>query len=220
MLTYSKGERFGMSFSHKVRLINGLIVGLSWVTMVGCATTPPGNPHNLCAIFQEKHGWYTSTKQSFDKWGVPIHVQMAIIYQESGFRSKAKPPRKWLLGLIPLSRPSSAYGYSQATKGTWNWYIRATGNSGAARHNFADAVDFIGWYGEISHTRLGISKWDTYNQYLAYHEGHGGYASRRYRHKRWLIETARRVEANARRYRGQLATCEADLDKGRWWWPF
>lgn len=58
-------------------------------------------------------------------------------------------------------------------EGNLNWYKKKTGNWRAHRDNFADVVDFIGWYGSMSHTTLGISKWDARNQYLAYHEGHG-----------------------------------------------
>ena len=39
-----------------------------------------------------------------------------------------------------------------------------------------DALDFIGWYNHTSNKRLGISKSDAYNLYLAYYSGHGGYA--------------------------------------------
>ena len=39
-----------------------------------------------------------------------------------------------------------------------------------------DALDFIGWYNDTSHRRLGLSKGDAYSLYLAYYSGHGGYA--------------------------------------------
>ncbi|GKS65064.1 hypothetical protein YTPLAS72_23680 [Nitrospira sp.] len=100
-------------------------------------------------------------------------MQLAIIHQESRFRYNAKAPKDYLLGFIPWGRQSSAYGYAQVMKGTWNWYKKKTGNWRAHRDNFADVVDFIGWYGSMSNTTLGISKWDARNQYLAYHEGHG-----------------------------------------------
>jgi len=72
----------------------------------------------------------------------------------------------------------------------------------------------------MSHRMLGISKWDAYNQYLAYHEGHGGYKRRTYLKKPWLVKVARKVEARAKRYRAQLARCEHRLDKGWDLWPF
>ncbi len=189
--------------------------------LAACATSPPENRENICAIFKEKRGWYHDAMQSFEKWGVPVHIQMAIIYQESRFVPKARPPRNKILGFIPATRPTSAYGYGQVKDATWEWYQSKSGNHGGDRDDFGDAVDFIGWYGRFSYTSLGISKWDAYNQYLAYHEGHGGYRKKSYAKKKWLIGAARKVESNSKRFSRQLASCKKDLEHRRYWfWPF
>ena len=70
-------------------------------------------------------------------WGVPVHVPMAMMFQESSFRHNARPPRRKILGIIPGSRPSNARGYSQALTATWNDYQEETGNRRASRTNFA-----------------------------------------------------------------------------------
>ncbi len=88
--------------------------------LVSCTTAPPKNSDNICATFLEKEEWYDDAKQSYKKWGVSIPIQMAIIHQESHFIADAKPPRDWLLGFIPLSRASSAYGYAQVKDETWD----------------------------------------------------------------------------------------------------
>ena len=87
----------------------------------------------------------------------------------------AKPPRKRVLG-IPLGRSSSAYGYAQATDEAWSDYKKSTGRRFVKRSDFGDAIDFIGWYNHRSNKRLGLRKNDTYNLYLAYYNGHTGYA--------------------------------------------
>nr|WP_210414121.1 transglycosylase SLT domain-containing protein [Luteithermobacter gelatinilyticus] len=188
--------------------------------LAGCATSPPSNIHDSCTIFKEKSSWYKAAKASQKRYGTPIHVQLAIIKQESSFKYDAKPERVYLLGLIPWGRKSSAYGYAQVKDGTWDWYRKKTGNHGASRDDFADAIDFVGWYTNLSQSMLGISKWDAYNQYLAYHEGHGGWKRGTYRKKPWLMRVARKVEKSARTYGAQLKRCEDDLDKGFWLWPF
>lgn len=190
------------------------------VALGGCATSPPSNVTDGCAIFDEKDDWYESAYASYKKWGVPVHVQLAIIYQESRFQHDAKPPRDTLLWVIPWFRKSSAYGFAQVLDETWDLYKSSTGNGWADRDDFEDAVDFIGWYGNLSHEKLGISKWDAYNQYLAYHEGHGGYKAKTYKRKPWLIGVARKVDARAKSYRAQLARCESELNKGWSLWPF
>ncbi|MEA2083519.1 MAG: transglycosylase SLT domain-containing protein [Thermodesulfobacteriota bacterium] len=188
--------------------------------LAGCAPTPPKNMNNACAIFEDKSGWYKSAKKSYKKWGIPIHVQLAIMRQESKFTHDARPPRRKLLWIIPWFRPTTAYGYAQVKDSTWDWYVKKSGNRGADRDDFGDAVDFIGWYGNVSARSLGISRTDAYNQYLAYHEGHGGFKKRTYLKKKWLIKVARKVAKNAGCYRAQLASCEESLDSGWWFWPF
>jgi hypothetical protein len=172
-----------------------------------------------CAIFQEKSGWYDAANDSFKKWGVPIHVQLAIIHQESRFTAKAKAPKDYLLWFIPWGRKSSAYGYAQVKDETWDWYIEKTGNWGADRDDFADVTDFIGWYGNYTYKTLGISKWDAYKQYLAYHEGHGGYKRKTYLKKPWLIKVARKVKKRASMYHTQLQRCKDKLNRHSFW-PF
>lgn len=197
-----------------------LILGVMVVLLASCATTPPSDITNSCSIFKEKSGWYKSMRAARKRYGTPIHVQLAIIKQESSFKHDAKTRRKYLLWVIPWGRASSAYGYAQVKDGTWDWYKSKTGNSGADRDNFSDAVDFIGWYTKLTHKTLGVSKWDAYNQYLAYHEGQGGFKRGTHRRKKWLLEVARKVEASAKQYGAQLKRCENDLDKGFWLWPF
>ena len=188
--------------------------------LLACTTDPPRNLTNSCEIFEDKDDWYRDAKQAYERWGTPIHVQLAIIYQESRFVDDARPPRDHILWVIPWGRISSAYGYAQAQDSTWDWYIEKTGNRGADRDDFDDAVDFVSWYGRISNQQLGISQWDTYNQYLAYHEGHGGSRRKTYDDKPWLKDVATKVSARASEYHTQLSRCEADLDDGWSLWPF
>ena len=196
------------------------IVAFALLMIVGCATSPPEQVGNVCDIFREKSGWYSDAKESRSRWGVPISVSMAFMYQESRFIATAKPPRKKIFGVIPGPRPSDSYGYSQAKESTWDWYQRSTGNYGADRDDFGDAIDFIGWYNNVSHKELGISEQDAFRLYLAYHEGHGGYRKQSYRSKDWLIDVARKVDRHAQQYNSQLQGCAEELEPRGWfdWW--
>lgn len=185
----------------------------------GCTTSPPSNQDNLCEIFRQKGGWYKDATQARDHWSSPIPIMMAIMHQESRFVAKAKPPRTKLLGFIPWFRPSSAYGYSQAKDSTWDWYQTSSGNYGADRDDFDDAIDFIGWYNHTSVERCAIKSNDTYHLYLAYHEGHGGFNRRTFKTKPWLKQVAKKVSARSSRYRSQLMACEEEL-KEPWWYLF
>jgi len=201
-----------------VRLAAVLSAALAGALLWSCSTSPPRNITDSCEIFDDKSGWYKDAQRAYQRWGVPIHVQLAIIYQESKFVDDAKPPRDYMLWVIPWGRVSSAYGYAQAKDATWDWYRDKTGNRFADRDDFADAVDFVAWYCSMSNEMLGISKWDAYSQYLAYHEGATGWKRGTYKRKRWLKDTARRVDYRAREWGAQLKRCEDDLDTG--WWIF
>ncbi len=187
-----------------------LITALALLT--ACAS-PPRNTGNICSVFEDRRSWFNAAQRSEERWSVPIPVTMAFIQQESGFRSRARPPRNRILGFIPGRRPSNAFGYAQALDSTWNDYERATGNASASRSDFADAVDFIGWYNSNSYRINNIERSDAHSLYLAYHEGNTGFARRSYEDKGWLIDVASKVQANTNLYERQLAGCERDLNR-------
>ncbi|MDB6182881.1 lytic transglycosylase [Paracoccus fistulariae] len=188
------------------RLLKLAIVGLV-ASCGGGNYKAPRNLDNACAIAAERPAYMRAMRKTERKWGIPIHVQMAAIHQESKFIGDARTPHRYALGVIPIGRQSSAYGYSQALDGTWEEYVKETGNRGARRNNIKDATDFMGWYMDGSTRRLGISKADATSQYLAYHEGRSGFARQSYRGKPWLMRVAANVGQRASMYRAQLASC-------------
>jgi hypothetical protein len=194
-----------------------LLLGLIWFGIsVAHKNDIPRNLEDICTIFDDRKDWYRAAKKSEERWGTPTHVQMSIIQQESSFRFNARPPRTKLMGLIPWKRKSNAYGYAQALDGTWTRYKNETGRQYADRDDFDDAIDFVGWYTDVSNKSAGISKWDSYNQYLAYHEGQAGWQRRTYDQKGWLKKSAQRVDLRAKKWQSQLQSCEDDLSS-RWW---
>jgi len=108
-----------------------------------------------------------------------------------------------------MGRQSSAFGYSQALDGTWEEYQREQRAWRARRDRIRDASDFMGWYMNKTLARNGIALTDARNQYLAYHEGHTGYARGSYNSKAWLLRVASSVEARAAMYEQQLRRCRA-----------
>ncbi len=167
----------------------------------------PRNVEDACAIARERPQYLRAMEATERKWGIPVHVQMATIYQESSFVGNARTPHRYALGIIPMGRQSSAYGYAQALDGTWEEYQDEEGGRGAKRDDIRDATDFMGWYMDGSNARLGISKNDARSQYLAYHEGRTGFANGSYNGKPWLIDVANRVGSRSERYAVQLQDC-------------
>ncbi len=191
-------------------MMRAIMIAVVLLALGGCASTP-GNINDLCSVFDQKDGWfggwYSDAKRVERQYGVPVPVLMATIRAESGFKANARPPRKKLLGFIPWKRPSSAYGYSQALDGTWDRYRRETGRQGARRGDFADAVDFVGWYHRQSHHKNGIALNDTYNLYLAYYAGHAGYSSGAWRNNAHMKKAASKAAAMANDYAYQMQRC-------------
>lgn len=173
----------------------------------GGPSKPPRNLDDACAIIKERPQYFNAMRRTEARWGVPVAVQMATIHQESKFDGNAKTPQRFALGIIPLGRQSSAYGYSQALDGTWDEYREDTRRFGARRNRISDATDFMGWYMDGTQKKLGISKADARNQYLAYHEGRGGYSRGSHRSKSWLLAVADRVASRAQMYEIQLQAC-------------
>ena len=173
----------------------------------GGSSEAPSDLDNACSIVKQRPNYLRAFKKVKRKYGVPVHVMMATIHQESKFVSDARPPFRYTLGVIPMGRLSSALGYSQALDATWDEYREETGNRRANRERIEDATDFMGWYMTKTRERNGIALSDTRNQYLAYHEGHSGYRRGTYRRKAWLVPVANKVASRGEMYRKQLASC-------------
>ena len=198
---------------------NRLFTVFALLLLSGCATYKPSQVADVCGIFWGETDWYKDARKANKRWGTPIGVMMAIINQESSFRADVRPERPKFL-FIPLPRRSSAYGYAQAQDPAWNDYRKATGNWSHDRDDFGDAINFVGWYTNTSHKRLGISKWDTYSQYLAYHEGWGGYSRGTYNKKPKLLSVAKKVKRQAETYGAQLQKCGDKLERSTRGWLF
>ncbi len=93
----------------------------------------PRNLDNACALAAERPKYFRAMKATEREWGVPVPVQMAVIHQESKFIGNARTPFRYALGVIPMGRQSSAYGYSQALDDTWREYQQEQGRGGARR---------------------------------------------------------------------------------------
>ncbi|WP_420862073.1 lytic transglycosylase [Algirhabdus cladophorae] len=180
------------------------------VLVAGCGSSNFSAPRNLdsaCSIVNQRPKYLKAFKATERRWGVPVAVQMATIYQESKFIGNARTPLRYSLGVIPMGRQSSAYGYSQALDATWDEYRQSTGRRSAKRDNINDATDFMGWYMNLTRERNGIPLNDARNQYLAYHDGHTGYRRGSYRAKPWLVRIAGEVGNRAVMYNQQLRSC-------------
>lgn len=187
--------------------LRALIIVLLVASCGGGQQSAPRDLDNACTILKERPEYLRAFRATERKWGVPIHVQMATIHQESKFVADARTPFKYVLGVIPMGRQSSAFGYSQALDATWDEYVNSEGRRRAKRDEIRDASDFMGWYMNQTRDRNGISLHDARNQYLAYHEGHTGFARQSYNSKAWLVGVAGKVDARAKVYERQIAGC-------------
>lgn len=189
------------------RTLRALMVVLFVGSCGGGNGPAPRNLDDACAILDERPEYKRAFRSTERRWGVPMHVQMAIIHQESKFDGTARTPFRYVLGVIPMGRQSSAFGYSQALDGTWDEYKADTRRFTARRNDIHDAADFMGWYMTKSNEKLNISISDTRSQYLAYHEGRTGFARGSYNSKPWLLRVAGKVEERANTYEAQLRRC-------------
>jgi len=172
---------------------------------LACANLPPQQLDDLCGLFAEKPEWAAAAERARERWGVDASVSMAILHQESRFRAKARPGWRKAFGVIPIGTASSAYG--QVQDAAWSDYRERTNNRHAKRDDFADVIDFVGFYADLLSRAHGIAKSDAFHLYLGYHEGPTGYARRSFDQKPWLFGVARKVSERAAGYAAQQHAC-------------
>ena len=189
------------------KTLRAMILVLLVASCGGGQSSAPRDLDNACTILKERPEYVKAFRAVERKWGVPMHVQMATIHQESKFIADARTPFRYVLGVIPMGRQSSAYGYAQALDATWDEYREDQNRRSAKRDRIRDASDFMGWYMAQSNQRNGIAFTDARNQYLAYHEGHTGFRKGSYNRKSWLVEISGKVQARSEVYEQQIAAC-------------
>ena len=190
-----------------------LIYLIIFILLASCNTFPKDS-QNACKIFDQNYLWYKYVKKSSKMYEAPVHIILAIVKKESGFKRYAKPPRKKLFKLPIGKRKSSSLGYSQSIKKSWETFKSETNSPLATRARFKDSVDFIGWYIHKTNKILKISKKDSYKQYLAYYKGWGDYKN--YSKDKKAIIYAKSVKDMANKYRKQLTLCKKNLDKNKY----
>ena len=198
------------------KIISKNIFYLLVLLLVTSCYTVPKYPSNACKIFGENYLWFKSIKESSERYNAPIHIILAIVNKESGFKRLAKPPRQKLFKIIPYKRPSSSFGYSQAVNKTWELYKNETNNPLALRTRFKDSVLFVGWYMNKTNKINKVPLDDPYRQYLNYYLGWGSYSNKTYKTDKNSIIFAKSVQQQAGVYKKQLKECEKILNRNRY----
>src|SRR5699024_4865811 len=107
-----------------MRILPVVLVGS--LMLSGCAMRPPAKVDNASTIYQQNSSIIESSDLQPTKVGrqyvVPAPILQAATRNESSFNSRARPPRRRLLGFIPLKRPSSDFAYAQTLDATWFEY--------------------------------------------------------------------------------------------------
>ena len=83
------------------------LLSLSACSMKSSATL---DQKNACSIIKTKKSWVRALNKASNKWQVSPGLQLAFVMTESNFRPRAKTSRKYILGIIPTGRLSSAFG--------------------------------------------------------------------------------------------------------------
>ena len=178
-----------------IRAINFLAFLLG-ILVISTGTAKAGTDlDDACDILRDRIGWYTAASDVSEKWQISVPIILAVMHQESRFKATA------------AAKTTTAYGYAQALDGTWGLYVKENNAVGAKRTSFVASADFIGWYMGQTKQRVGVPLDDVAGHYLAYHEGHGGYRSKRWKKNAKLIEIAKDVARRAEVYKEQMRAC-------------
>lgn len=179
-----------------------IILVLSVVMCLGCAQRV-ADPDNICEIFRQHPEWCKILDRVRKKFGVPVAVEMAILYQESNFTNYSAIESKKL-----------SLGDEERTATFWQRYFGKFYYS-QNKMNFRLAANFMGWYLARLHKKLDIPFNEADTLYLVYGEGTLNYRLADYQFKQELVRTALMVAWRAREYQAQLPHCRAMLSKSR-----
>lgn len=194
-----------------------LLPPLLLLALAGCATAPPSNPENICAIFREKPDWHDAALKVQKKWGAPVPVPMAMMYQESSFKHDAVPPRYYFLGFIPGPR---------------QFRLRLRPGQGRDLGRLQERCGRLGFQPRRLRRRAGfhglVHEQDPAHQRRVQvrrlwpipelPRGWTGYRNRSYDRKAWLKTVSQKVQARAQKFAAQYKSCESDLTRGGWFW--
>ena len=92
------------------RTLRALILVLLVGSCGGGQSSAPRDLDNACNLLRERPQYLKAFRKVERKWGVPMHVMMATIHQESKFVADARTPFRYVAGVIPMGRQPSAYG--------------------------------------------------------------------------------------------------------------
>lgn len=180
---------------------------LSFLLLSGCAKVEPRDyDKRICHVVSSNWGWSSAIHKTSKRYGISPGLILSVIYHESTFQKDARPPREMLYGVIPW-RTSSAYGYGQIKKETWDWYLQSNPGLFQSRTHFSDTVNFIGWYYQLFQKKAKDRTYLARDFYFAYHEGLGGYERGSYEGKESLIKKANAVALRAEVYDQALKDC-------------
>jgi hypothetical protein len=176
--------------------MRALLLTLATIAMADPAAA---QTRDMCALLAANPGWTQVLDDVEQRWGVTPGVVLAIIDQESRFVPAARGPG------ADGADPERNFGYAQANRRTWHWFLRDSGWAGSrSRTDFEASAHFIGWH-FASHTDdIDAPASDTYRHYLVYKQGLGGY---RRGPSQGARQIARTVVARAQRAQSQLTGC-------------
>ncbi len=106
----------------RLAALAALVLPVMWLS--GCATAPPRNPEDLCAIFRERTSFFFFLPGTKLRWtsrkngACPFRCRSPSCSRSRAFATT--PSRRAIIcwGSAP-GRVSSAYGYAQAKDETW-----------------------------------------------------------------------------------------------------
>lgn len=198
------------------KTIKFLIIALIMILGAGCAPNDVNKNHDVCYIYKKNYDWYRSVIKVEKKYGIKSSTIMAIVAQESNYKYNARPPRNYILGIIPWGYKSTAVGYAQVINGAWADYLKENPGLFKSRIRFKNAVDFIGWYLDKGSKKLKVSKNNVEALYLIYHQGISGYQKHEEKKNAKLRLISRQVAQRAKAYDQQFQACSSKLLLWHW----
>ena len=185
----------------------------------GCSLpTDQTNHRDACAFLADNPAILQSTLYTTQAPKSQAQI-LSIIKHESNHQAHARPVASWFIqSWIPRSYHSSAYGYAQGTRATWQDFQQKT-RSRRYQSSYHDNIQFIDWYFSTRGHLIKPYHSENYGRYLLYHDGPTAYHKGK-SHSAKFRYYAERVAQSTDRADEQLQRCQKTLAWQQQWLTF
>jgi len=171
------------------------ILVMATLLLSGCFGSSTKQQLQICDELDANDEWIEPAVNAQQKYGTPLALSLSLLE-------------------LPLSKLEKKHVRPRMSD--WDEYRIRSERWDAVPSNPQDAVDFIGWFTQLSQKRNSLAWHEAGEHYLALRLGHGGY--HRFDATKYpeLSQQAKGIDARSKRWSKELAACKHQWQGESW----